>query len=236
MTAPTNIDTIERDLLRQTPKPQNHHTPTRHTPEDGFALFPHPRGVPLANLSRTYTYEQARATVACVPFFTQLDPMIFWTDRAHHIPHAAAAMHQMPVCVELIRQLSPQLVVSTLPLARTIETALAENNVTHPFAWHLLCSPTEARDMTTTRRIYIDLHTLPGIGSAYQCPTIAGSDLFHLAPEFSWRFDADTLYATHSEPESHPCPLSNFPLHHHVSLSKETCPCAQTIYTIPTTA
>ncbi|MBP9669076.1 MAG: hypothetical protein KBE09_02185 [Candidatus Pacebacteria bacterium] len=219
------LNALERQLASAMYHQADHHTPTRHESTDTFMLMPHRRGAPLPSLRKTIVETRASATVVILPLFLQLDPMIFWTHREHHIPHAAAAPHQPLVAVELIRQLKPQLVIGTPHTARRVETALAEANVDAPFSWHLICDPRHFELLATSRLVYYDLHTIPGRSVAHQCSHLAlkKQSQFHLSCEHTWRENSGVLYATDID-QTLPAPLTDFAaLTGHIT--HEPCPC-----------
>ncbi len=207
---------------------RNHHTPTRHNPNDAFVLMPHRRGVPLRSLEKSIDAVQATATVVILPLFLQLDPMIFWTHRARHIPHAAAAPNQPQVVVEMIRQLKPQLVIATPETARRTETALAEANLSSSFAWHLICNPHQLDSLPHERERYVDVHFIPGCSGLYQCVHLAGNPplRFHLSDAYRWSEGSGMLCASSIE-HTDPAHLEAFPVCCG-RLESSVCPCGAT--------
>lgn len=224
---PTELLDIEAQLLARGYNQKNHHTPTRFNADDSFVLMPHKRGAPLRSISQSIFATQAKATVVVLPLFLQLDPMVFWTHRAHHIPHAAAPAHQPQVIAALIEQLRPELVIATPATAKRIETALAAANRHASFALHIICNPHDVAETTTERVCYRDVHFIPGCSGAYQCTTLTKEPfLFHLSEKYDWHHEDGVHYATTKDPDE-PFQLQNFPAFAG-RVTQSTCPCGAT--------
>lgn len=222
------LHSLEHAIVSRGYDQKNHHTPTRHSPDEAFVLMPHKRGMPLRSLEKSIDAVGARSTVVILPLFLQLDPMVFWTHRAHHIPHAAAAPNQPQVIVEMIRQLKPQLVIATPETARRSETALADANLKTSFAWHLICHPNHLDSLPLERDRYTDAHFIPGCSGAYQCAHLAHeeSQHFHLSDAYRWSEINGTLCAT-SIDDTDPAQLQAFPVCNG-HLEAHACPCGAT--------
>jgi hypothetical protein len=168
--------------------------PSGFTPDTSSTLFSLDSRIGLATYSEALTALSIRSTVSLLPPWWQLDALVCTSHEHHHIPHATTHPEHLPVAVELVRQLTPQLILVDIDTGYTLAEALHQKHVALPPYWYIIEPYTSHRTFTLPGVTSIhEFHLSPGIPVAYQCP----HDLSHFHLTTQTEKDGDHLHIRH---------------------------------------
>lgn len=202
--------------------------PTTFDLREEFAFMPFSKDAHWKGLEQTIRSVEPRAVVSLLPMTFQMNPLVCNSFKQLRQLGTPAKPTNLPLAVEIIRQLGADLVVVTPEIAQSLFFETPEVFRLSVRAWHVLVRPENARARLTHLPLAVrDLHVLPGVSVAIQCVHLAakGPDRFHPAQDVVLEEEEGELYAT-SVGESVP-PLLRVPVTKGV-LRNARCACGET--------
>jgi hypothetical protein len=150
---------------------KNFYVPSRFTRNDPGALIPLTDGEGLAQYSRALEALSIQSTVSLLPPWWQLDSLACVSHEKHGIPHATTQPDNISVALELIHQLTPQLILTDIDGGYTLAQALHTKHVALPPYWYII-EPYHTHRVFTLpgTTILHEWHLVPGVPVLYQCP------------------------------------------------------------------
>lgn len=172
------------------------YAPSHFTPDISSDLIPLDSNQGLSTYSRALTALSIRSTVSLLPPWWQLDALACTSHEQHHIPHATTNPEHLPVAVELVRQLTPQLILSDIDTGYALAEALHLKHVALPPYWYIIEPYESSRTFALPGVTVIhEFDVSPGVPVAYQCP----QDLAHAHYTASVETDGKQLYVHHNK-------------------------------------
>lgn len=162
---------FERAYSDHAPATSGFYVPSRFTRDEPGALIPLDDTHGLAQYSHALKTLSIESTVSLLPPWWQLDALACVSHEQNHIPHATAHPENIPVAIELIRQLTPQLLLIDIDTGYSIAQALHEKHIALPPYWYIIEPYQTHRTYTLPgTAILHEWHLIPGMPILYQCP------------------------------------------------------------------
>jgi hypothetical protein len=186
---------FERVYADNTPTIPDFCAPSRFTRDEPGVLIPLDDTHGLAQYSRALKTLSIESTVSLLPPWWQLDALACVSHEQNHIPHATAHPENVSVAVELIRQLTPQLLLTDIDTGYAIAQALHEKHIALPLYWYIIESYQTHRTYTLPGTTIVhEWHLTLGVPILCQCP----DDTSHIHVGKNVVCEAEHLHVHHA--------------------------------------
>lgn len=160
------------------------------------------------SLEEPLTRINPRVALLMVPVFWQLGPMFYETCRAHRVPVSVLTPRNIPLAIQLIKEVGGEMMVTTPDVARELHEALRTAGMENVIkVWHLVVRLGKDIDIPElSGEVYVEQHIIPGIPLFVRAREDAGA---RLVSGFSLSLGTRTLVQS---TERHATPFYNVEL------------------------